>query len=536
MELMLGKQEARLHAMSLPFLAALALTAVRPSLSGFMAAAILEELLFREVLLRRWLLTGRWARPGLAVLLSAGLFAVLHAPNIPQILGALGFGLWAGVAVWRTDSVLLPALLHLGINAAAAAGLPVVPLYIDPGTGSMLFAVLIGVLGVLRFVLKGALVKLRFWLSGGRRVDAMSDAIPLAIFSDDKRYWPVFEPVIRELNNRSFDVTYMTASGDDPALKAVYPHLHAEFIGEGNRTFARLNFVKATLLLSTTPGVEVYQWKRSKEVGYYIHMLHAPSEFTTYKMFGIDHYDAMLLSGQYQIDDCRALERLRGLPEKECVLVGIPYLDEMARRLKDSPPVKAHPRTVLVAPSWGSSSILNRFGRKLIDALLETGYSIIVRPHPQSFTSEREMIEGLMAAYPTLEWNRDTDNFEVLRRSDILISDFSGIIFDFALVFDRPVICAYTEFDKGPYDAWWLDTPIWTSTAVPRIGPILSEESLPRLKAMIYTALEDAAFARSRHEVRDETWACRGEGAVRAADYIEQKYRELTGGGAANEG
>ena len=43
-----------------------------------------------------------------------------------------------------------------------------------------------------------------------------------------------------------------------------------------------------------------------------------------------------------------------------------------------------------------------------------------------------------MAKYvenPKFSWNRDTDNFEVLRQSDILISDFSGVIFDYALVF-----------------------------------------------------------------------------------------------------
>ena len=32
----------------------------------------------------------------------------------------------------------------------------------------------------------------------------------------------------------------------------------------------------------------------------------------------------------------RALEKLRGLPEKEFVKIGIPYMDEMARRLRDA--------------------------------------------------------------------------------------------------------------------------------------------------------------------------------------------------------
>ena len=59
-------------------------------------------------------------------------------------------------------------------------------LYIDPGTGSMLFAILIGVLGFLHFALKGLFIKLKFLLSGGHKVETNKDVIPLVIFSDDK--------------------------------------------------------------------------------------------------------------------------------------------------------------------------------------------------------------------------------------------------------------------------------------------------------------------------------------------------------------
>ena len=53
---------------------------------------------------------------------------------------------------------------------------PRVGLYIDPGTGSMLFAVLIGLLGVGRFLFKGLWVKIRFLFSGGKKTDAEHDA------------------------------------------------------------------------------------------------------------------------------------------------------------------------------------------------------------------------------------------------------------------------------------------------------------------------------------------------------------------------
>ena len=415
-----------------------------------------------------------------------------------------------------------------------------VRLYIDPGTGSMLFAILIGLLGVARFAFKGLWVKIRFLLSGGKAKDDSDKAIKLAVFSDDKRYWSVFEPILKEMNDRGFDCVYMTASEDDPGLKSEMEHVKAECIGPGNKAFAKLNFVKASIVLSTTPGVDVYQWKRSKDAKYYVHVPHSPAEMTTYRMFGIDFYDAVLCSGQFQIDDTRDLEEARHLKAKELVLTGSPFMDEKRKKFEErkaaaeegkSSEDKDKTRTVLLAPSWGASAILSRYGEEFIRDLLATGYHIIVRPHPQSFTSEKELMDKLMAEFPNsdqLEWNRDTDNFDALNRSDILNSDFSGVIFDFSLVFDKPVICADTEFDASPYDAWWLNRLPWGLSVIPRLGAKLTKENRSDLKKMIDDCLEDESFTESRHQVRDEAWAYQGEGTRRVCDYLVAKYEELT--------
>lgn len=405
-------------------------------------------------------------------------------------------------------------------------------LYIDPGTGSMLFAILIGIIGTLNYVLKNWIVKLRFALSSGKKVETNSDKLPFVIFSDDKRYWNVFEPICREFDRRGVDMVYMTASPDDPALKNSYEHIRGEFIGKNNKAFARMNFLNAWIVLSTTPGLDVYQWKRSKDVGYYVHMQHAANDISGYRMFGVDYFDAVMLSGEYQVQEVRDLEKLRNLPEKDLIKIGIPYMDEMAKRLESAPQKAGGQKcTVLLAPSWGKSSIFQRYGGRILKVLLETGYHIIVRPHPQSFISEKETIEKIMAEYPAsdnLEWNRDNDNFEVLKRADILVSDFSGIIFDFSLVYDKPVIYADTEFDNSPYDAWWLDTPYWTFTALPRIGQKLTMDNLENLKEMIDECIQDPKYAKGREEARKETWEYKGEGTKRAVDYLLKKYDELT--------
>jgi len=404
--------------------------------------------------------------------------------------------------------------------------------YIDPGTGSMLFTILIGILGALRYVFKSWFVKLRFFLSGGRKTKDDGDKLPLVIFSEGKQYWNIFNPVCRELEERGIETVYMTASEEDPALKNEYKHIKTEFIGTGNKAFAKLNFLNADIVLATTPGLDVYQWKRSREVKSYVHMFHAAGDVTLYRMFGVDYYDALLISGDYQEKQIRDLESLRNLPAKEIVKVGIPYMDEMLRRFKNNSNVnqKNDKTTILLAPSWGPSAILSKYGKKIIDVLLETGYHVIVRPHPQSFTSEKDLMESLMKEYPNseqLEWNRDADNFEVLKRSDILISDFSGVIFDFALVYDKPVIYADTSFDDSVYDAWWLDSKLWTFEILPYLGMQLNTDNMGNLKEMIDQCINEEKYAEGRKKAIADTWAYQGEGAKRVVDFIVKKQAEL---------
>ena len=402
--------------------------------------------------------------------------------------------------------------------------------YIDPGTGSMLFTILIGVLGALIYALRNSWMKLKVLFLGGRSREKSSSGTPFVFFTDSKRYWTIFKPLCDEMEKRGETVLYLTASPDDPLLEEKYTHIKTEFIGEGNRAYARMNMLQADVVLSSTPGLDVYQWKRSRNVSWYVHVLHAANGVTCYRMFGIDYYDALLLSGEYQIREVRELEAQRRLPAKECVLAGLPHMDALLKKRQEHGPAPEHETTVLLAPSWGPSSIFNRFGEQMIENLCKTGYHIILRPHPQSMVSEKELIARLRSRFPEsekLEWNFDNDNFDVLYRSDLLISDYSGVVFDFALVFDRPVIYADVSFDFEPYDAGWLNNEMWTFRALPKVGMQLTPENADRLPELIEESLHSRAFADGRREAVAETWANQGNSIPAIADYLTAARRRL---------
>ena len=403
-------------------------------------------------------------------------------------------------------------------------------LYIDPGTGSMLFTILIGLLSAAIYAFRDVLVKLKFVLSGGKIKHNDDAPIPFVLFTDSKRYWSIFKPLCDEMERRGEQVLYLTAESDDPLLNEKYHNIKTEYAGAGNTTFARMNMLKADVVLSSTPGLDVYQWKRSRDVRWYTHVFHAANDVTLYRMFGIDYYDALLLSGEYQIREIRGLEALRHLPAKELRLAGLPHMDALRERLLCSAPVPEHITTVLLAPSWGPSGILSKYGSKIIDRLLETDFHVIIRPHPQSFISEKDMLETLIRKYPDsdqLQWDRSLDNFDVLHRSDILISDFSGVIFDYTLVFDKPIIYADTSFDDGMYDAWWLEEGLWTFSILAQLGLQLTEENMDNIKDLIQLCLSETRFKAGRDRARAETWANIGHSVEAIADYLVEKRAEL---------
>ena len=138
-----------------------------------------------------------------------------------------------------------------------------------------------------------------------------------------------------------------------------------------------------------------------------------------------------------------------------------------------------------------------------------------------------------MNKYPdssSIQWNFDNDNFEVLRKSDVLISDFSGVIFDFALCFDKPIIYADVNYDPSPYDAAWMDEELWRFKVLPELGIPLKEENFSDIRQIIENLISDEKYSAGRERVRNEAWQNQGKAAVAIADYLESKIKELSEG------
>lgn len=398
-------------------------------------------------------------------------------------------------------------------------------LYIDPATGSMLFSIVITATATVYFVFRALFIKLKFLFSGGKVRREIKNKF--VIYAEDKRYWALFKPVVDEFEKREIDLLYLTSSMDDPVFESGLRKTKAEFIGEGNKAFAKLNFLSAELVLSTTPGLDVYQWKRSKTVKHYSHLLHSADEPLKYELFGIDYYDSILVTGgDYQASDIRKLEKTRSLPEKQIVTVGCPYLDVFAEKIALLPQEENHVFTVLVSPSWGKSALLSKYGEELLDPLVKTGWRIIVRPHPQSLQVEKNIIDRLSERYgknPNLEWDFNRENIFSLSKADIMISDFSGIILDYMVLRNKPVIYVSQKMDLRPYDAHVVykdQEEMWTFRTLKKAGIKLRPEFFNDLPGVVSKTYSDKALESAIRDVKAEVWHYQGEAGKQITDFM----------------
>jgi len=404
--------------------------------------------------------------------------------------------------------------------------------YIDPATGSMLFSLLTGVAVTFFFFIKNVFLKVKYSFPfeiGIRKLSAFKRPL-FVIYSEGKQYWNVFEPIIREFNVRGVPCVYYSSDEDDPGLLESPAFIGSRFIGKGNRAYRFLNFLEADVCLMTTPGLDVLQVKRSPGVSHYAHILHAVTDATLYRLFGLDYFDSVFLTGPYQEKDIRYLEQLRGTPPKRLVVVGCTYLDVLTDKAK-SLQVSPDGNTVLVAPSWGENGILRRFGMRLLRPLLESEYRVIVRPHPQSMISEKSVIEQLqneLRGFSNIEWNFDRENLDAMARSDVLISDFSGIIFDYVFLFKRPVLYPKFEFDLRPYDAGDVPTEPWTFRTLREIGHGFDEEDFPLIREIIMKGIRmNGKRAKRIEQVKKEAYLDPGSAGRRVVEELLKIGEEI---------
>ena len=315
--------------------------------------------------------------------------------------------------------------------------------YLDPGSGSILLYFIIGIFATLIYSVRNMVFNLRAFFYNFFIKDKFKNITNknLVFYSEGSHYWSTFKPLLDSLSNMNIDYSYLTSDKNDPGLNYKNLNFESSYIGSSRFSVISLNFLKAKILVMTTPQINVMHLKRSNTVDFYVHIVHAPIDVFKYNPYAFDFFDCIMCSGQHQIDHLRLIEKVRNLPSKKLLKTGLIYFDELLEN-KDNK-FTSSKNTILVAPTWGENGLLKKVGFNALKILLLEGYKVILRPHPQSLISEIELIQEIekeCANFDELIIDKTPDGKNSMAQSDILVSDASGIIFDFAFIYEKPVI------------------------------------------------------------------------------------------------
>jgi hypothetical protein len=173
------------------------------------------------------------------------------------------------------------------------------------------------------------------------------------------------------------------------------------------------------------------------------------------------------------------------------------------------------------------------YGEIILDDLVKLDYRIIIRPHPQSKNVEKEMLDKLTQKYKdftNIEWDYNPDNIHSLAKADIMISDFSGIIADYAFLCGKPVLCTGENMDFRYYDAYWLKGKPVYLRSLPMIAQKLEDNDIPRISEVIERTLCDKTLSDSRDKAKEMFWKNRGEAGKKVVDFMVEKAALLESG------
>ena len=356
-------------------------------------------------------------------------------------------------------------------------------LYIDPGTGSLVVNFISVIFVSVIYFFRDIFFKVSYYLSGNINSKPLDFPNGIVFYSEGSNYYRVYESVIKELLLRDQMVIYLSSDKEDPGLTLNSKYFESHFIGNMKTAMFRLNRMKARMCVMTTPQLGVLSLMRSNSVTHYSHILHSPTDIHSYKKFAFDYYDSILCSSMFQINNLKYLEAKRGSRVKSLFQTGCTYYDLL------EPSAKTIGDAILLAPTWGDRTFFKIHGKKLLRVLVENGYNVILRPHPQSWISDKNLLNEILIEFNSitnLVIDREISSEYSFKNARVLITDItSGIIFDAAFLYKIPVIGFEFEWENGGYEASDLLMDTAAKLLINDVGVILNVQSIEHISKNI---------------------------------------------------
>ncbi len=366
----------------------------------------------------------------------------------------------------------------------------------------------------------------------------------LVFYSESGQDWHQFSGLIEQLTgplNRK--LTYVTSDAGDPGLAREHANYRAIYIPEGLFLTIFFQVNRSDLFVLTMMDLQNLQLKRSLHPVHYVYLFHSMgSTHMVDNEDSFDHYETLFCAGPHQVREIRRREELKGLPAKQLFDYGHPRLEEViaAGEAWQTEKDPGAPPIILIAPTWGDTSIFNTCGRELIGVLLEAGYRVIMRPHYQSNRQTPGVIAAVRDAWQGHERFEYVDRMgetDSIMRSDLLVCDWSAMALEYAMGLEKPVL--FIDVERRIRNPNWQELGIEPVEETIRglVGEIVSPDALAEAPPAIERLLADPERFRAKMRELRETMVFRlgnsvPDGAAEIARLADERRSVREGGEA----
>ena len=372
-----------------------------------------------------------------------------------------------------------------------------------------------------------------------RRFLKGSEPKQLVFYSEGSGFYKYFAGMLDYvLANSDVVVHYITSDPKDQIFTHQSDRLQCYYIGE-MRLITLMMKLDADMVIMTMPDLETYHIKRSlvrKDIEYVYTDHGVSSDNLTLRPHALDHFDTLFCVGQHQADEARAIEALYNLKPRRLVQVGYGLLDEMTASWEARKPAGAageQQKTILIAPSWQKDNIMDSCLDALVQQFLPLGCRLIIRPHPQYVRLYPERMAQIQNQYKELVGDSfiiqtDFSSTDTVYNSDLLITDWSNVGFEFALSTLKPVLYINTpmkimnpEYDK-------IDVVPFDIRIRAQLGAALELDELDRAGSVAADLLaRPDDYREIIRQVKETEIYNLGHGSEAAGRYIVKRLQQL---------
>ena len=317
----------------------------------------------------------------------------------------------------------------------------------------------------------------------------------LTFYSEGKNYWPHLGGLVcYVLDHSDIDVSFVTSDPNDPVFAVDNPRLHIFLIDQGAVRNYLFENIDTDLFVMTMPDIDQYQVKRSKNPVHYLYTQHAlVSLHMVYRLGAFDHYDTIFCGGPHHVTEMRAIEAAHELEPKTLVEHGYAWLDNVVAqaKIREQGTQDDGPKHILLAPSWGPEGVIESgVGGHLVDQLIEQGYRVTLRPHPETIKHAKPAVDAIVSTHtdnPNFAYEGNVSGQDSLHSSDVLITAWSGMAFDYAFGLGKPVV--FIDVPKKINNPDYTQIPL-TPVEIAmreRIGQVISPKALETLQVETLT-------------------------------------------------